>query len=239
MGLRAPRAVRDGDATLGRMGDPNGHERADKRALRERLLAERRTRGPKERDRVGSKVRDALMDLPWPAMGGTVACYYSVGGEPDTRGLVHALWKRGAYVLLPILLPDHTLDWASFDGPDSLSPAGHGLVEPTGDRYGPEVLGRADAVICPALAVDRHGVRMGRGAGCYDRALAHKGPHTPAIAVVHDEEFVTKLPSEPHDRPVDGVVTPNGGLHVFDPAATVWPVGGRGRSGSGPGAAGG
>ena len=220
------------------MGDPNGRDRADKRALRERLRAERRRRGPRERDRVGARIRDVLMDLPWPAMGGTVACYYSVGGEPDTRGLVHSLWKRGTYVLLPIFLPDHTLDWASFDGPDSLAPSGHGLVEPTGHRYGPEVLGRVDAVICPALAVDRHGVRMGRGAGCYDRALAHKGPRTPAIAVVHDEEFVAELPSEPHDRPVDGVVTPGGGLHSFDPAATVRPDGGRGRSGSGPGSSG-
>ncbi|SIO84827.1 5-formyltetrahydrofolate cyclo-ligase [Nocardiopsis sp. JB363] len=212
------------------MGDPNNHDRADKRALRERVLAERRTRMPRERDRVGSVVRDTLMGLPWLAMGGTVACYHSVGGEPDTRRLVHALWKRGTYVLLPIFLPDGTLDWASFDGPDSLAPAGHGLVEPTGHRYGPEVLGRADAVICPALAVDRHGVRMGRGAGCYDRALAHKGPHSPAIALVHDEEFVAELPSEPHDRPVDGVVTPSGGLHVFDPGSPVWPTGGRDRS---------
>ena len=212
------------------MGDPNNHDRADKRALRERVLAERRTRMPRERDRVWSVVSDTLMRLTWLAMSGTVASYHSVGGEPDTRRLVHALWKRGTYVLLPIFLPDGTLDWASFDGPDSLAPAGHGLVEPTGHRYGPEVLGRADAVICPALAVDRHGVRMGRGAGCYDRALAHKGPHSPAIALVHDEEFVAELPSEPHDRPVDGVVTPSGGLHVFDPGSPVWPTGGRDRS---------
>ncbi|MBR8742312.1 5-formyltetrahydrofolate cyclo-ligase [Nocardiopsis sp. MG754419] len=206
------------------MGDPNGPDRVDKRALRERVLAERRSRPAEERDRVGAAVRDTLMDLSWLAMGGTVACYYSVGGEPDTRRLVHALWKRGTYVLLPIFLPDGTLDWASFDGPDSLAPAGHGLVEPTGHRHGAEVLGHADAVICPALAVDAHGMRLGRGAGCYDRALAHKGPHTPAIAVVHDDEFVRAVPTEPHDRPVDGVVTPGAGLHVFAPNDRVWPT---------------
>lgn len=221
------------------MGDPNGRERADKRALRERLLSERRERGRQERDRVGSRVRDVLMDLPWTRRGATVACYHSIGGEPDTHGLVHALWKRGTYVLLPIFLPDRTLDWASFDGPGSLVPAGHGLIEPTGHRHGPGVLGHVDAVICPALAVDRHGVRMGRGAGCYDRALAHKGPRTPAIAVVHDEEFVAELPSESHDRPVDGVVTPSGGLHAFDPDSTVWSGRVRARSGSGPGSTGG
>lgn len=206
-----------------RTGDANDQGRSGKRELRTRLLAGRRERSAAERDRAGAAIRDTLMELPWLAMGGTVASYYSVGGEPDTRRLVNALWKRGTYVLLPVFLPDGTLDWAAFDGPDSLAPAGHGLVEPTGHRYGPEVLGRADAVICPALAVDRRGNRMGRGAGCYDRALAHKGPHTPAIAVVHDDEFVGELPTEPHDLPVDAVVTPGGGLHVFEPATVVWP----------------
>ncbi|MFC9090414.1 5-formyltetrahydrofolate cyclo-ligase [Nocardiopsis dassonvillei] len=194
-----------------------------KAGLRRGFLERRRARGPEERARAGSAVRDALLDVPWLAMGGTVACYYSVGGEPDTRKLVAALWKRGAYVLLPVFLPGGELDWAAFDGPDSLAPAGHGLLEPVGHRYGPDALAGADAVVCPAVAVDRRGTRLGRGAGCYDRALARKGPHTPAIALVHDEEFVESLPAEPHDRPVDAVVTPSGGVRVL--GAGVWPGG--------------
>ncbi|GHC77617.1 5-formyltetrahydrofolate cyclo-ligase [Nocardiopsis terrae] len=204
------------------MSAPNGRSRPDKRELRARLLTARRARGAPERERAGSAVRETLLELPWLAQGATVACYYSVGGEPDTRALVHALWKRGTHVILPVFLPDGSLDWAVFDGPDSLAPAGRGLVEPVGHRHGPRALEHADAVVCPALAVDRQGNRMGRGAGCYDRALAHKGPRTPAIAVVHDEEFVGELPTEPHDRPVDAVVTPSGGLHVFGPGAAVW-----------------
>ena len=60
-------------------------------------------------------------------MAGTIAAYYSVGAEPDTRGLVYALWKRGSYVLLPVLRPDGDLDWASYEGPDSLVPGPRGL----------------------------------------------------------------------------------------------------------------
>ena len=202
-------------------------EPSEKDRLRGGFLARRRARRAEERARIGSVVRDTLMGLPWLAMGGTVACYYSVGGEPDTRKLVTALWKRGTYVLLPVFLPGGDLDWAAFDGPDSLAPAGHGLMEPTGHRYGPGAPARADAVVCPALAVDVRGNRLGRGAGCYDRALAYKGPHSPAIALVHDDEFVESLPSEPHDRPVDAVLTPGGGLRVL--GAGVWP-GGRGHA---------
>ena len=64
-------------------------------------------------------------------MAGTVAAYYSVGTEPPTRSLVYALWKRGTYVLLPQIRSECTLDWASYEGPDSMAPASHGLLEPT------------------------------------------------------------------------------------------------------------
>ncbi|MFE9243414.1 5-formyltetrahydrofolate cyclo-ligase [Nocardiopsis sp. NPDC006938] len=204
------------------MAATNDPERTAKRALRTRLLAERRERSQRERDRAGSAIRDALLGLPRLAAAGTVACYYSVGGEPGTRELVDALRGRGTRVLLPVFLPDGSLDWADYDGPAGLAPAGHGLLEPTGRRYGVGALDRAEAVVCPAVAVDRRGTRMGRGAGCYDRALPLRGPRTPAIAVVHDEEFVDLLPSEAHDRPVDAVVTPGGGLRVFDPESAVW-----------------
>ena len=191
--------------------------RGAKKRLRESLLARRRARGAEERARAGSVFRDTLMGSPWPPMDGTVACYYSVGTEPDTRPLVTALWESGTHVLLPVFLPDRDLDWVTFDGPDHLAPAGHGLLEPRGRRHGPGALERVDVVVCPALAVDHRGMRLGRGAGCYDRALGHKGPHTPAIALVYDEEFLDSLPTEPHDRPVDAVVTPGDGLRVFDP----------------------
>ncbi|MFD6096739.1 5-formyltetrahydrofolate cyclo-ligase [Nocardiopsis flavescens] len=197
--------------------------RSEKRRMRRDLLAARREMDPGERGRAGSAVRDTLTALPWLAMGGTVACYYSVGTEPDTRKLVAALWKRGTYVLLPVFLPDGNLDWAAYEGPDGLEPAGHGLLEPTGHRYGTGALATADAVVCPALAVDRSGGRLGRGAGCYDRALALRGPHCPAIAVVYDGELVEAVPGEEHDLRVDAVVTPGGGLRVFD--SGVWPTG--------------
>ncbi|MFL1381908.1 5-formyltetrahydrofolate cyclo-ligase [Nocardiopsis protaetiae] len=195
--------------------------RSEKRRMRRDVLAARRAMDPGERERAGSAVRDTLTGLPWLAMSGTVACYYSVGTEPDTRKLVAALWKRGTYVLLPVFLPDGNLDWAVYDGPQSLEPAALGLMEPTGRRYGVGALATADAVVCPALAVDRAGGRLGRGAGCYDRALALRGPNCPAIAVVYDDGFVDAVPGEEHDLRVDAVVTPGGGLHVFD--GGVWP----------------
>ncbi|MDA8369044.1 MAG: 5-formyltetrahydrofolate cyclo-ligase [Nocardiopsaceae bacterium] len=183
--------------------------------MRGRILAARRAMPEERRTEAGSAIRDALTALPLLTTGGTVAVYYSVGTEPDTRKLIATLWKQGTYVLLPVLLPGGELDWAAYDGPASLAPAKHGLLEPTGHRYGPDAVRRAAAVICPALAVDRAGRRLGRGAGCYDRALARIGPNTLTLAVIYDTEVVDEVPAEPHDRPVHGVVTPRCGVHRF------------------------
>ena len=145
-------------------------------------------------------------------MAGTVAAYYSVGAEPDTRGLVYALWKRGTYVLLPLLRPDGDLDWASYEGPDSLVPGPRGLREPGEPPRGVQAVARADVVLAPALAVDRAGNRLGRGGGSYDRALARVGPLIPVIALVYDDELLGHVPAEPHDTPVRAAVRPGSGI---------------------------
>jgi len=181
-------------------------------ALRARLLAARTGLSAEERTAAGRLIRDALLSLPEVQMAGTVAAYYSVGAEPDTRGLVYALWKRGTYVLLPLLRPDGDLDWASYEGPDSLVPGPRGLREPAELPRGADAVARADVVLVPALAVDRAGHRLGRGGGSFDRALARVGPLIPVIALLYDDELVGRVPTEAHDAPVRSAVRPGHGV---------------------------
>jgi len=184
----------------------------DKALLRARLLAARAALSSDDRREAGRLIRDELLSLPQLQMAGTVAAYYSVGAEPDTRGLVYALWKRGTYVLLPLLLPDGDLDWASYEGPDSLVPGPRGLAEPGEPPRGPEVVARADVVLAPALAVDHAGNRLGRGGGSYDRALARVTPLIPVIALLYDAELLGHVPAESHDTPVRAAVRPGPGI---------------------------
>ena len=186
-----------------------------KAALRARLLAARSTLSAEQRTGAGRAIRDALLSRPEIQMAGTIAAYYSVGAEPDTRGLVYALWKRGTYVLLPVLRADGDLDWASYEGPDSLVPGPRGLREPGEPPRGTDAVARADAVLVPALAVDRVGHRLGRGGGSYDRALARVGPLIPLIALVYDDELLDHVPAERHDLPVRAAVTPASGITVL------------------------
>ena len=145
-------------------------------------------------------------------MAGTIAAYLSVGTEPQTAGLVFALWKKGSYVLLPVLRDDNDLDWASYEGPESLASGPHGLLQPTEPRRGVGAIASADFVIVPALAVAKDGHRLGRGGGCYDRALARVGPAVPTVALVYDNELLDEVPAGPHDQPVRAVAQPGRGI---------------------------
>jgi 5-formyltetrahydrofolate cyclo-ligase len=160
-------------------------------------------------------VRDVLADLA-ADLGtdcGTVAGYVPMPGEPGGARLPEALGAVCARLLLPVVLPDRDLDWARYAGdlvPASLAPAAAGLLEPAGPRLGPAAITEADLVVVPALAVDRTGVRLGRGGGSYDRALARVAPGTLLVAALYDGELVDRLPADPHDVRVHAVATPAG-----------------------------
>ena len=190
----------------------SGGVAGEKAALRQRLVAGRARLTADQRAAAGRALRDVVLELPQAQMAGTIAAYYSLASEPDTHSLVYALWKRGGYVLLPLLRPDADLDWASYEGPDSLRPGPRGIAEPGEPARGVDAVARADLVLVPALAVDRGGIRLGRGGGSYDRALARVGPGVPTIALVYDGELLDKIPADDHDQRVRLVARPSAGV---------------------------
>ncbi|MFE2055351.1 5-formyltetrahydrofolate cyclo-ligase [Streptomyces sp. NPDC056465] len=184
-----------------------------KQLLRRELLAARRLLTSEDVRTAAAVLASAAGDLPELAGARTVAAYVSVGREPGTHALLDTLRARGVRVLLPVLMADNDLDWAAFEGAEHLVPAGRGLLEPDGARLGPQAVLDADAVLLPGLAVDGRGMRLGRGGGSYDRVLARlaAGGARPALVVLlYDGEVVARVPEEPHDHPVDAVVTPAG-----------------------------
>ncbi|MFD7504467.1 5-formyltetrahydrofolate cyclo-ligase [Streptomyces sp. NPDC059850] len=190
---------------------------ANKPTLRRRLLTVRSGLTADDIEAAGASLACRALELPELARAGTVAAYVSVGREPGTRALRDALRARGVRVLLPVLLPDNDLDWGADEGPDGLVRAGRGLLEPGGPRLGPEAVTRADAVLLPGLAVDRRGMRLGRGGGSYDRVLARlarAGADPALVVLLYDGELLDAVPEEPHDRPVHAAVTPSG-AHRF------------------------
>ncbi|WP_341926671.1 5-formyltetrahydrofolate cyclo-ligase [Nocardioides psychrotolerans] len=185
-----------------------------KAALRDQLLTARRRRPVVEIGQSAQAICAHLLAADPVRRAASVAAYVSVGTEPGTAPLLDALVAAGTRVLLPVLLADGDLDWAAYAGAGSLAAARLGLLEPTGPRLGVDAIATPDVVLVPGLAVDDRGMRMGRGGGSYDRALARVPVGTFTCVLLFDDEVGRDVPVEPHDRPVAAAVTPSG-LRVF------------------------
>ncbi len=187
-----------------------------KRALRRRVLDTRRDLDARALAQSARGLRDVLLAAPEIASAGRVAAYVSVGREPGTGPLIEALSADGVDVLLPLLQPDGDLDWAVYEGPHALISVSRGLLEPTGDPLGPGAVTSADVILVPGLAVDRRGVRLGRGGGSFDRALARLAGRAFSCVLLHDGEVLDMpVPRDSHDVPVAAAATPSS-LQRFD-----------------------
>jgi 5-formyltetrahydrofolate cyclo-ligase len=184
----------------------------EKASLRARLLAERRALDPDVRAAAAIRIQETLVALLAEAAPRTVAGYVPFGSEPggaDLPTVIAAGLPAGGRLLLPVLRDDRALDWAVHE-PGSLTD----WRSPAGARLGMAAIGEAEVVVAPALAVDRRGVRLGRGGGSYDRALALASPAALVVALLYDGELLglQELPAEPHDRRVSAAITPSLGL---------------------------
>lgn len=186
---------------------------AKARIRRERLAA-RRQLSEAVRNAESARICEHLSSVAAEAR--TVFAYVPTRTEPGTHEILAALSRVCPDVLLPVARTDPTGDhlpllWARYV-PGQLSTGPFGTCEPTGQRLPASALATADVVLVPALAVDRRGVRLGRGGGFYDRSLPLCPPGTRLIAVVRDDEILEAIPSDDHDIPMTHALTPSGGL---------------------------
>jgi 5-formyltetrahydrofolate cyclo-ligase len=185
-----------------------------KAALRERLLAARRLVTAAVRADEARSLTEhvaAVVDS-----GSTVCAYVPMGAEPGSTAMLDVVLAQAGRVLLPIARSSAddspvALQWGEYR-PGQLVAARFGLLEPAGPWLPATALEEASVVLVPALAVDRTGVRLGRGRGFYDRTLVDRDPRARLIAIVRDEELVEELPREPHDVSMTHALTPGRGL---------------------------
>jgi 5-formyltetrahydrofolate cyclo-ligase len=185
--------------------------------LRAAITAARRAVPPQTRRAEAAALAGHLVGLVHA--GDTVCAYVPVGSEPGSAAMLDAMRAAGATVLLPVAGSDDAgtplpLAWGEYREGE-LVDARFGLREPPAPWLLPDAIAGAAVVIVPALAVDRTGVRLGRGAGFYDRSLPLASPSARLVAVVRDEELLDRIPGEPHDVPMTHALTPGLGLVEF------------------------
>jgi 5-formyltetrahydrofolate cyclo-ligase len=194
--------------------------------MRAQVLQARRNVTPRAHEGEAAALAAHLAGITAP--GATVCAYAPIGSEPGSLALLDTLLARGARVLLPVARHDGDvpmpLQWGMYR-PGHLVAARFGLREPAAPWLPADAVADAAVVLVPALAVDRRGVRLGRGAGFYDRSLGAADPSALLVAVVRDEELVERVPAEAHDVRMTHALTPTCGLIAL--RESPWP-----RSGS-------
>jgi 5-formyltetrahydrofolate cyclo-ligase len=179
-----------------------------KRALRAELRERRRTMTSTERELAARTLTDRLESLTEGLGANYIAAYLSTPNEPGTRDFLAWACNQG---IRPISRADGLLDWAPYDAREEAADV-QGMPMPTSAVLSPMAINDVDLILVPAATVDRTGMRMGWGQGYFDKTLGSMEKCPPVYAVIFDDELVDSVPSEVHDKRVDGVVTPSGVL---------------------------
>lgn len=147
------------------------------------------------------------------APGTVISGFWPIRSEADIRPLMARLRTRGARLCLPVVLDRETIVFREFVVDAPVVKTGFGTTGPGPDaaELDPDIL------LVPLSAFDGTGHRIGYGAGHYDRAidrLKAKGRLPKLIGIAFDCQEVASVPAEPHDVPLDAILTESG-LRMF------------------------
>ncbi|WP_375464138.1 5-formyltetrahydrofolate cyclo-ligase [uncultured Methylobacterium sp.] len=186
---------------------------SEKAELRRAALLRRDALDPEARRSGALAVAEWAMAVAGLSDAALVGAFWPIRSEVDPRPLIERLFARGQRVALPKVTPDGLL-FREWRAGEALVPGAFGLSEPRDDLPALD----PTALIVPLAAFDRRGHRVGYGRGYYDRAIARLSRLGPVltIGIAFSAQEIARVPSEPHDRPLDHVVTEAGPVSLIE-----------------------
>ena len=179
-----------------------------KAATRRAVLLRRDALTGEERAMLSARIVATILDLPTYREADVVLAYASFGTEPQTDELLRKALDDGKVLVLPRVEGDVLGLYEVRDLSRDLSPGTWGIREPGPDRCRRADAGGVGFALIPGVAFDRRARRLGYGGGYYDRLLAGGLPEgTPLVSGAFEVQIVDEVPTDPHDAPVDVVVT--------------------------------
>jgi 5,10-methenyltetrahydrofolate synthetase len=177
-----------------------------RKSERARLLRERSALSQEAlaelRSRIDIHIERAFPDL----VHGVLAFCWPYRNEYDVRHLAAALRRRGATTAMPVVVaPKTPLIFREWHPGVKLADGPLGIPYPVDSK---EV--QPDHVLLPMLGWDGDGYRLGYGGGFFDRTLAALAKRPRVIGVAYEQAYLRTIRPQPHDIPVDFVVTERG-----------------------------
>ena len=181
-----------------------------KAALRNRARAARASLDHGERaDAAVAAAQHFFNAVPLQA-GDVVAAYWRIRDELDCQPILVKLMDSNQKVVLPVVVgPEQPLDLRVWEPGASLYESGFGTLAPS------DLAPRAepDIVLMPLLGFDARGTRLGYGGGYYDRTLTRLSKRPRLVGLAFAAQELDRIPREPHDVPLDMIVTEAGVRH--------------------------
>ena len=180
-----------------------------RKEIRQQRLAQRAALSPEERQQADREMAGLLFSCPEWEVSETVFCYVSFRDEADTFRIIREALARGKKAAVPRVEGKHRMEFYYINSMDDLSPGYMGIPEPSEDAEERAVPVKNDLMVMPGAAFDRSGTRLGYGAGFYDAYLS-KYPDCRKLALAYSVQIEEKIPPEPHDIPVEMIITEKG-----------------------------
>jgi 5-formyltetrahydrofolate cyclo-ligase len=182
-------------------------ERAEKQAIRTRVLAARDAMPASTRQSFADAVMASVLSTSQYQQANTVLAYVSFGSELSTMSLLQRVLADGKALVLPRVLKNQKqLQLHRVQALDQLTEGVWGIREPRADA--PTIaLNDIDFILVPGVAFDLAGFRVGYGGGYYDRLLAAANPATTRLSAAFECQIVDVVPNEAHDERVDIIIT--------------------------------
>jgi 5-formyltetrahydrofolate cyclo-ligase len=142
-----------------------------------------------------------------------IMIYVSTGSEVSTFGAIRNMLSMGKRIVVPYCIPKSgDLGVAEIhDIEKDLLPGEYNIFEPVPVLRDSSLKGEVQLVICPGVAFDNDGRRLGRGKAYYDRFLGEIKGTIPIFGIAFNCQISkTALPHDSHDITMDQVITENG-----------------------------
>ncbi|MGE5466763.1 MAG: 5-formyltetrahydrofolate cyclo-ligase [Ignavibacteria bacterium] len=138
---------------------------------------------------------------------GVVAFCWPIRAEFDARPLVGRLLARGWRACMPVVETIAApMAFRAWTPTSAMSVDPYGIPVPAARQVSPP----PDIVLLPLVAFDARGYRLGYGGGYFDRTLAALSPRPAAWGVGFELARTAELAPQPHDLPLDLIVTEAG-----------------------------
>lgn len=144
------------------------------------------------------------MEHPLFRQAKTVLLYHSLPDEVQTHEFIERI-SQDKRVILPVVAGNELI-LRPYTGISGLKNGSFGIAEPTGEDF--TDFDSIEIAVVPGVGFDKHGNRLGRGKGYYDRLLPKL--HSYNIGICFSFQVVAEIPAEPFDHPMDEIWTEKG-----------------------------